>query len=349
MPEHEDRRADSPDAPTGGEARPGRALGVARGAWRLAVWAVVSALWMVGALLVTVLGVGSLLPGFVIGAGVVGLVVFRKRVRWSFGVALALCLAVVVWRSGATPRNDRAWQEQLTVAPTVSIDGATVTIEGVRDFEWRADGSYDARWETRRYGLDKLRAVEMVLEPFSYTPLMAHTMLSFDFGEDGRILLSIEARKEIGETYNPVIGGLNRFELIYLFLDERDAFGVRAHKGHELYSFPVVVDPLRLRAFFLALCTTANNLREAPAFYHIIRDNCTTAWVQQADHLAVRPAGLNIDTVLNGRIARMLHRKGAIDTDLPYEEARERFRIDGRVLESLGDPDFSEAIRAGRL
>ena len=208
------------------------------------------------------------------------------------------------------------------------------------------DGTADPRWETRRYALAKLRGVDLVLEPLPGSSLMAHTMLSFDFGDDGRIVLSIEARKEEGEDYNALHGGLNRFELIYVFLDERDAYAARVHAGHELYAFPADVEPLRLRAFLLALCATTNNLRDQPRFYQIIRDNCTTAWIQHADHLSNRPAGLQLDTVFTGRVARLLHARGGLATDLSYDEACVRFRVDHRVLAALENPEFGAAIRS---
>ena len=108
------------------------------------------------------------------------------------------------------------------------------------------------------------------------------------------------------------------------------------------------VDPLSLRAFFLSLCRTADNLHRQPRFYHIIRDNCTTVWIEQADQLSVKPIGLRWESVANGLIAEFIFQRGLIETDLDYQEAKAAFRIDEAVKKvPLEAPDFSQKIRDG--
>ncbi len=104
-------------------------------------------------------------------------------------------------------------------------------------------------------------------------------------------------------------------------------------------------NPIHLRAFFYGLAASANNLKEAPRFYHILRYNCTTVWIQQADPIGVNPLGFRLESVLNGLIAKLLLDKGAVETDLNYEEAKEKFRIDGKVLDYDGTAEFSDWIR----
>lgn len=304
-------------------------------------------LWCLAALVLTILGVGSLIPGFVLALGLVGLVVFKSKVRGTFAVVLGLCLVITVWRSMLEPSNERDWQPQLSVLPRPVIDGDTLVLHGVRNFRWQSATKGEPAWETRRYRLGNLRSVDLIFEPFAHSSLMAHTMMSFDFGEDGRLVLSIEARKEVGEDYSAITGGLNQFELIYLFLDERDALGVRAHRDHELYVFPVRAERLHLRAFFLSLCASADNLRRKPQFYHIIRHNCTTVWLEHADHISNEPVGLRLESILNGLIVELLHKRGFIDTDLSYEEAKKAFRVDRKIHATPMDETFPEAIRSG--
>jgi len=313
------------------------------------IFAVLSlTLWGIAAILLTILGVGSLIPGFVLALGLVGLVVFKRKIRGTIAVVLGLCAVVILWRSLLEPSHDRDWQPPLEVLAEPAVEGDTLTIHGVRNFAWESPDEFEERWETRSYHLGRLRSVDLILVPFGYLDLMAHTMMSFDFGEEGRLILSIEARKQVGEEYHPVTGGLNQFELIYLFLDERDALGVRALQGDAFYAFPVRAKPLHLRAFLLSLCATAENLRSKPRFYHIIRHNCTTAWIEHADAISNDPVGLQTESVLNGLIAELAHRRGVIDTELDYDEAKEAFRIDDKVREAEKDEHFSETIRRGR-
>ena len=80
-----------------------------------------------------------------------------------------------------------------------------------------------------------------------------------------------------------------------------------------------------LRAFFLSLCASANNLHNKPMFYHILEHNCTTVWIQHADLISNDPVGIRLESIFNGKIAHYLLKKNIIDTDLDYEEAKEKY------------------------
>ena len=58
---------------------------------------------------------------------------------------------------------------------------------------------------------------------------MAHPMLSFDFGDEGHVLLSIETRKETHESFSAIGGIYKMFELQYIFGDEADFVRVRTN------------------------------------------------------------------------------------------------------------------------
>ncbi|TVQ81562.1 MAG: DUF4105 domain-containing protein [Phycisphaeraceae bacterium] len=307
-------------------------------------WPIATFILLFSLLCLSVLFSGWLVP-ILIALLIIGITVWRRRLRWYAGLSCALFFMIFFVVSLRTPQQDRNWEEPLTVLPRCTIDGAILTIEGVRNFEWRSRDDYDARWETRSYDIDKLRSIDMIVQPFGWGDLTAHTMLTFDFGDDGHLLLTIEARRIDGQAWGPVAGILNEFELIYIFADERDALGVRAIQGHEFYALPTVTDPLWRKAFLLSLCATSNSILNRPRFYHTLRDNCTTEWLRAVDKLSGRIWGVQIDTILNGRVGRLLHRTGAVDTDLSYEDARRHFRLDQRVLRHLHDPDFSNLIR----
>lgn len=311
---------------------------------RIIGWPIATFFLLFSLLCLSILFSGWLVP-ILIASLIIAITVWRRRLRWYAVLCFGLFFMIFFVLSFRTPQQDRNWEEPLTVLPHCTIDGTILTIEHVRNFNWRSRDDYDARWETRSYDINKLRGIDMIVQPFGWGDLTAHTMLTFDFGDDGHLLLTIEARRIDGQSWGPVAGILNEFELIYIFADERDALGVRAIQGHEFYGLPTVTDPLWRRAFLLSLCTTSNSIARRPRFYHTLRDNCTTEWLRAVDKLSGRFIGIQIDTILNGRIGRLLHRTGAVDTDLSYEDARRHFRLDQRVLQHLGDPDFSNRIR----
>ena len=52
----------------------------------------------------------------------------------------------------------------------------------------------------KTFDLGKLRSVDFITVPFKGMPSMAHTMLSFGFEGDDYLAVSVEIRKEKGET-----------------------------------------------------------------------------------------------------------------------------------------------------
>jgi hypothetical protein len=50
---------------------------------------------------------------------------------------------------------------------------------------------------------------------------------------------------------------------------------------------------------------------------------------------------------LTGFSDRVAYDLGYLDTDLPFEQARETFRVDDRIRRHLHDEDFSRRVRAG--
>ncbi|MEM6334884.1 MAG: DUF4105 domain-containing protein [Planctomycetota bacterium] len=276
-------------------------------------------------------------------------VAWQWRTGWPELGAGVLAVVVVGWVAARGPSHDREWRAEVSFLPVVEVLGDEVRVGNLRNFERFADGTFTPRWENRSYTLSGLRGVDLIVEPFAMSELVAHTMLSFDFGPEGRLVLSIEARIEEGEVYGPVAGALRQFELTYQFIDERDALTFRGvEEGGALYAYPIKADRAGLVAFFRRVAAEANAIHVQPRWYHIVYDNCTTAWVRALRRVQGKPFALHPDVVLNGRLARGLHGMGVIDTTLSYEDAREKFRIDEAVRAHFGAEDFSEAIRAGR-
>ena len=67
--------------------------------------------------------------------------------------------------------------------------------ETFRNITWHED-RLEANWESRNYNLNNLRSLDLIVEPFKDSKLMAHTMLDFGFENQGHVIISVEARKE---------------------------------------------------------------------------------------------------------------------------------------------------------
>jgi hypothetical protein len=148
------------------------------------------------------------------------------------GRKLMACLigfgAVLAWWLTLSPSNDRAWQQDVAQTPWAEIDGDRVTIHNVRNFDYRAEFDYTPRWEDRTFDLSRIRGADIVLT-FWGSPWIAHPIVSFQFGENDHVALSIETRKEMGEEYSAFKGFFRQYELIYIVADERDVIRLRTN------------------------------------------------------------------------------------------------------------------------
>jgi len=151
---------------------------------------------------------------------------------------------------------------------------------------------YQPRWVTRRYDLAALRRVWFYIEPHHAGPWVAHTSVGFEFagsnpGGPDVLVLSVEARKEVGEPYDPAAGMYKAYELTYVAATERDALSLQVlHRDHTLYAFPVRADRADVRAMLLDMARRGERLRGDPTFYHTLWANCTTTLLDHANAVA---------------------------------------------------------------
>jgi hypothetical protein len=265
------------------------------------------------------------------------------RDRWlSFAGCLAL--AMVPW-SFKQPSNTRDWSPEYARTAGATVDGDTVTFTNFRNFDYALDGTVTERWETRTVHLSKLRSIDFFLNYWG-SPLIAHPIFSFDFGDEGHVAFSIETRREKGETYTALGGLYKLYELTYLVGDERDFVRVRTNirPGEDAYLFRLAVPPERARERFLEYVAQIQALERKPRFYNVLTANCTTAIRSQL------PSGNrgapDIRLLLNGKLDELFAEHGLfVVKDLLLSELKQKGHVDERAMKAQDDPDFSKAIR----
>lgn len=270
------------------------------------------------------------------------------RALLSYMVGFALLLG---WWGTILPSQDRTWADDVARQVTSRIDkegGSVVTLDNVRNFDWRSDTDYTPRWETRRYDLDRLRTVDVALSYWS-GPAIAHTLVSFGF-DDGRFLtFSIEIRKERGESFSSIGGFFKQFETSLVAADEHDILRVRTNvRGEDLYLYRVQLPQAQMRSLFLAYLDEGASLVRAPSFYNTLTANCTTIVYALARHIV---PGLPMDWRLlaSGYLPDYLYDVGGLTPGYSLEALRAGGRITERAIAADKAPtaDFSQAIRQG--
>lgn len=270
-----------------------------------------------------------------------------RRAKLGFMVLIPLLAGAAAWTS-VRPSHARTWVPEHARLPYAEIDGSIVRIRDVRNFRYDSTAAPIPAYETRTYDLDSLESVWFVLTPFARDwrgP--AHAFLSFGFAGSQYVAVSVEARREAGESYSMLGGMLKRYELAYIIGDERDLIGNRVLvQDDDVYVYPVRATPAQARALFEDILGRANELHTQPEFYGTLRNNCTTAILDHVNRIASRPIRLGPRTLLPGYSDALALDLGLLDTELPIEEARRLFHVNARAIAHSDSPEFSRRIRA---
>jgi hypothetical protein len=323
---------------------------VTRGGARLAAGVVAIAFLAWGALALHFAGPGGgrtvdalAVAWLALGLGI--LVVVRPFGRGLVVFAGAVAV-LLVWWSTIRPSNDRRWQPDVARLPTAEVDGDRLTIHNVRDFRYRSETEFTERWETRTYDLSQLDRLDFFMSYWA-GPSIAHTIMSWAFSDGQHLAISIETRKEVGESYDAVAGFFRQYELYYVVADERDVIALRTnHRGERVYLYPLRTPRDRARRALLEYAEAMNQLAAEPEFYNAGTGNCTTTIRTNVRRMGVAmPFDWRI--VANGHLDELLYERGVIDTSRPFAEVKAASLIDARAKAAGDGPDFSSRIREG--
>ena len=288
-----------------------------------------------------------LAPAVVITMATV-LIWVRKRL-----LATVLCTVlfaiVLAWWLTLAPASDRPWLADVAQTPWAEIEGDKAAIHNVRNCDYTTETDYKARWEIRTVDLSQIRGIDLFMNYWG-SPSIAHTILSFDFGDTLPIAISIETRKTVGQSYSAILGFFRQYELIYVIADERDVIRLRTNyrHGEDLYLYHTKATPTHARAVFLDYLKTANYLHGHPQWYNALTSNCTTNVMPHlmADNETRIPWDWRI--LLNGHADEMAYDQRRLAGDLPFDELKRRAHINDAAIAAGQAPDFSRLIRIGR-
>lgn len=286
-----------------------------------------------------------------------------RAAAWLFPAAVLV--AIAVWRRRATliafiaggfvlgwwwtlqPSHDRVWETAASRLPLAEIDGDTITIRNVRDFDYPAGAEPVPRWVDRTVHLADLAAIDIAINYWG-SELMAHPVLIFRFHQAPPLAFSIEIRREEGEKYSALAGLYKNYELIILAGSERDLVGVRTNhrEDEDVHLYATTVGPENMRTRFLDYIGAINAIHREARWYNALTANCTTTIRRMGDSGRMP---FDWRMIVNGLGDRMLHERGILRSDgLPFEELKARALINPAARAAdLGD-DFSSRIREDR-
>ena len=269
------------------------------------------------------------------------------RRRWLALLPYSLALAALfVWWSGIEPRNDRDWAPDVARTLTGTIDGHSVHLTNVRNFDWRSDSDFTERCEERTYDLDQLDSLDLINSYWS-GPVIAHTLLSFGFSDGRHLTFSIKIRRRRGDVYWVLSGFLKENELTIIGADERDIVRIRSNIcGEDAQLFSLQAPAQRARELFQELVVKVNDLAAGPRFYNTITKNCTTVLYRLPRNLnATLPLDWRI--IVSGYLPDYAYKNALLDRHLPLAKLCERGRVNERARADDQSGDFSRLIMVG--
>ena len=237
-----------------------------------------------------------------------------------FAALLGVAALFLVWWLRQKPSHDRDWDPSVAVLPRAVRDGDAVTIENVRNFEYRSLDDFTPRYETRTFHLANLRG-------------RGHHLLQLGLAVDEpprpglrlrarrpRLRLDRGAVPARGRSYSILRSLYRQQELIFLVADERDVILRRTKYGRpqEAHLYRFNATPEELRTAFLDYVAAINSLYETPRWYHGLCANCTTSFYR----LPNSRCRCDWRVLANGRLDQALYEAGRLDRSLPFDELR---------------------------
>ena len=268
-----------------------------------------------------------------------------RPLRKAILVFIVIFALISLWWLSIPPSNNRDWQPDVKVMPSVQINGNMVTIHNIRNCDYRSETDYTVSYYDKTFDLTKLQGADLFI-CFWGSPLIAHTIMSFCFEGDQYLAISIETRKEKGEEYSAVKGFFKQYELIYIVADERDLIRLRTNFRKEtVYLYRLTAKPPLVREVLLSYLKSVDKLNNHPEWYNALTENCTTAI--RGHTVPYTHGKLSWKIIANGYLDTLLYERKAVDTNMPFEQLKSLSQISEKALKAGNSNDFSKIIREG--
>ena len=174
----------------------------------------------------------------------------------------------------------------------------------------------------------------------------AHTLLIFGFEGGERVAISVEVRRERGESYSPLRGMLRQCELMYVIADERDVILLRTkYRKDRVYLYPIRASREKIRDMFVSMLHRANQLRIQPEFYNSLTNNCSSNILRHFNHVNERELPANLKVLFPGYSDRLVYDLGLIDNQIPFDRVQRQSEITEKANRFAEDAEFSRRIR----
>ncbi|MEM9943955.1 MAG: DUF4105 domain-containing protein [Planctomycetota bacterium] len=245
------------------------------------------------------------------------------------------------------PSNDRDWRPEFAKTSTITRQNQVLSIRNIRNCNYLSSDDFVVDYYDRQFTVDQIQTVDFIVVPFQNAPRLAHTMMSFGLDDSSYIAVSVEVRKEVGESYSAIKGIGRQYELMYVVSDERDVIRLRTrHRDADVYVYPTIANPIQAQELFLNIAERVNKLAVDPEFYNTITNNCTTNLAGHVNEVSPNKIKYGWKVLLPGLSAKYAYDLGLLDTRIPFEDLKTLSHVNDLAEEHFDDPQFSQLIRS---
>ncbi len=266
--------------------------------------------------------------------------------KWRVvGFVIAVVLLILGVYLSIQPSNTREWNKDQTVLPSAIITGDEVVIQNIRNFTYASTTEYTIAYYDKTFNLSQLISVDYIVEPFGSIGA-AHTFLSFGFEDGSYVSISVEIRKEVGESFSPWKGLLKQYEIMYVIADERDVVKLRTnYRKDDVFLYPVLTTREHMKTLFIDMIERANALAQKPEFYNTVTNNCTTNIAHHINSITPERISWDYRLLFPENSDVLAQELGLIAQGMSIEEARTKYQINAKAEQFADAEDFSNRIR----
>ena len=256
------------------------------------------------------------------------------RTSRKIAIAMGLLLGIggaltAVVMAGREASLTRMWDEDVRVLAGVEglSDGA-VRLSEVRDWRYTRDSVVSKDYFVGRYDPADVAGLWLYEQELGMGGRIAHTFLVFEFPESygpARWLgLSVETRREVGETYSLLGGVLKAFEVTHIWANEEDLVTRRVELlDYPLTRYRVSVANEGVARILRQFVDETAALATTPRWYNTLTTNCTSALISYVNEVEPGAIPWHYSFVLTGRADDHLTRLGYLDAESAQPITRE--------------------------
>ncbi|WP_228721875.1 DUF4105 domain-containing protein [Acinetobacter sp. Marseille-Q1623] len=258
----------------------------------------------------------------------------------------------LLWYFNIPAKQNRDWNPEVDRLFTYQKQGDIVTIQNIRNFNWKTEDQYDAHWDTRRYNLNHITGVNIITS-YWMGPQIAHTLVSFDFSDQKPLVFSIEIRKEKTESFSAIGGFFRKYELSLIASDEKDLIYTRSNvRNEQVYFFPINMPKAEMRALFEEYLSKTDELAQQAKWYNTLTSNCTTLVFDMIQAISPKELPIDYRLLASGYLPNYLYDLGALNAQWNMHQWYQHAHVNPRTdqfkhFKYQSSENYSQVIREG--